>query len=317
MLIRFVAGLIGVACIGTEVFGVYDFLIDQQGRVNYIVVGGCLVALAAPVCMPMAGFFKASKRHGGRFAAWGVFVLCLAVVVLSAISRTGEAVDRKEAERSRIDRATLLAENAEREAITALDDARSAALRECTSGRGGKCLEAETKRLQAVTTLEAARAALASIPVPQPDAVDKRLNLMFGVSIEAVQTYKPLLLPLGLFAVGTLFVSAAFHSRVRQDAPITIAPVEPLIAAPTPAIAHNSYGSLSKYLLTNIEHDEGSTTPVADILAGYRAWCDDNKLEALPQPKAVAQLASLFDRAQIATDVDGKKIICRDVKLLS
>lgn len=215
MLWRYLALTGGLFCVGCETWGTYDFLAKDQGGWNYIVAGGVAVALIAGLLPAFAEHAGASGRRALKIGCWLALPLALVFIFMAAIQRTGGAADAAQQARVRAERERSLAERSEVEATEALKPARAAAATECASGRGKRCLEAETKVQAAQDRIDAARRVLAAAPVQLDDPLARRLVLLLPfLSQEQVRLYQPLLLPILLSIFGAVLL--AIGSRAPE-----------------------------------------------------------------------------------------------------
>ena len=95
--IRAVLITAGLACVGTEVFGTYEFLIEKHGRLNYLVVGGLIVTALAAVLPMAAEYARRNRMWALMVACWLAVPLTFAFVFTAAIQRTGTVMDTDEA----------------------------------------------------------------------------------------------------------------------------------------------------------------------------------------------------------------------------
>jgi hypothetical protein len=131
ILIRAILIAFGLACVGTETFGTYEFLWDKYHAWNYLVVGGIIVTSLAAL-LPMAA--ERARRH----RMWGLWAVCwlavpltLAFVSTAAVQRTGAVVDLDEAGRQQRDIAIATASKAESEAEKQLKSDNETVKRNC------------------------------------------------------------------------------------------------------------------------------------------------------------------------------------------
>jgi hypothetical protein len=224
-----------------EVTGTYEYyLADQGGVVNYIVkatVAITLVTALAPTFISMA--FRA--RHWLLGSMLTVALLAAILVVFgAAVSRTGGNADTADQTRIKVERATKLAEKTEVEATEALKNATSEAVKECNTttkggtGRGDKCLLAESKRDTAQAALDKAREDLKNVGIIRRDPWGVRIAAMTGgrISEDDVRTYWPITVPLVVSIFAGLLIQFGAHLKLTPSTPV--APQSP---GPLPAPA--------------------------------------------------------------------------------
>jgi hypothetical protein len=78
--------------------------------------------------------------------------------------------------------------------------ASAAAVDECKSGRGSKCLDAETKRDRGWLILQNSRDDLIKAPTVHPDSGAKRAAALLPITKDQVRLYQPMLIPVGIAA---------------------------------------------------------------------------------------------------------------------
>ena len=333
MIAQVLFGLIGLACVATEVWGVREFLITMEGGFTYMVAGGCLVAGSAPLCPAAARVLWAQSRPVASVAAWVVFGLCLLVVMVAAVSRTGTAADAAQRLRDQATRAEQLAIADVRDAEAALTRAVGEADRECATGRGSGCRDAEAKADKARSDLTDARKRLAAAPAAEADPLANRIAALTPLSVDQVQLIQPLILPAALFGLGTIFLTAAASPMPARVQPIiqTPAPIEtpaaPItgpskpMSAPKPAKPTTDAkllpapGGVSRFMLERLEPSPGDGVPVQTVLAEYDAWCAGKGLEPLNRERIIQELKRLFDAAGLETAVEDRRVMVRDVAL--
>jgi hypothetical protein len=208
--LRLVAFAVGVYFVWLEAEGTYEFLLaDQSGVLNFTVKAGTGFAVVAGVLPMYAGvLFKARQWLLGA-VCWLTMPVVLGVVFYAAINRTGGDADRHEAMRLENTRAGTLAAQTHTDARKTWEDAREAALKECVK-RGRKCLEAEAKRDSAWNNLQKAKTELLNTNETRPDASSRRVAAAFHlVTEDQVRLYQPMMIPLGMSLVASLFMSIA------------------------------------------------------------------------------------------------------------
>jgi len=92
----------GLACVGCEVWGGYEYMMEKQGHWNYLVAGS-LVLTSLGALLPIAAeYARRESMHGLKWSAWLAIPLALAFVFTVSIQRTGSASDLDEAGRQQI-----------------------------------------------------------------------------------------------------------------------------------------------------------------------------------------------------------------------
>lgn len=290
MIWRIACALAGLSCVGTEVFGVYDQLLSEQGRLNYLVVAGCLVAALAPACPALGRWLARAGRPLSAGAAYAVFVMCITIVSVAAITRGGTAIDGAEAARSSIAsqaKALAISEADARAALEATSAARSA---ECKSGRGENCRDLEAAERDAREAVARAVERQGVSTPNQRDPLASRIAAIFPVSEVTFRTYWPLALPLTLFGLGTLLLTAA------------TAPLPRAVVIPSEVIE-----PVAKFLIDNVRPSANGAIPLREFETRYRDRCREIGSPQLPTSELASELLRLFNRAgvQVARTDDG------------
>lgn len=330
-MMRVVLGLIGAVFVGCEVFGVYDFLIEQHGSVNYLVFGGCLVAAAAPLCPALSRLLWQSGRPGSAITAYLVFFLCIAIVLGAALNRTGQAVDAAQASREAVLAKVSAAKQRVEHAKTAYEDAKAAAIVECgakPSDRGAECRKDEAKRDEKWREWQDAVAALGHAPVPVADPLAARISFVTGIKEGKVRLYQPLALPLALFALGTLFLTASASLRTAKQSSPHLPPQEasksppstqndslPPDEVPWPALPAPK--NVSRFMVEALEQADGDKVSLRELVAAYEKWARKAGEPALEGPQFVKEMARLMKRADLQTESQGGQVYCLGIALRS
>lgn len=336
----FAAGLFFVGC---EAFGTFEFLTaDQGGKFNYIVAAGTGVAIVTGILPVYAGIAWKQRLHVLALVAWLAVPLALTVVYYAAIQRTGGAADKAEVERLRTTRVGTLAARTEKDATEAWEVAKEAARVECTTGparqqRGPKCLEAETKRDAAWTAVLRARDTLKTTPETQPDSGARRVVAMVPWVTEAqVQLYQPMVIPVVMSVLASLFMSFATMLRVSPKAIVVAAPapepapvshpvqvdvIEPPRALPQPAPqrllqVHDEAAAVIKEM-ADILTPAGATCQleIEDFYNGHSTWRRAAGLAPV-SPQLFVDCAGDFCKAAgVKTRTRGNKVFLVGVQL--
>jgi hypothetical protein len=281
-----------------EVTGTYEYyLADQDGVVNYIVkatVAITLVTALAPTFISMA--FRA--RHWLLGSMLTVALLAAILVVFgAAVSRTGGNADTADQTRIKVERATKLAEKTEVEATEALKNATSEAVKECNTttkggtGRGDKCLLAESKRDTAQAALDKAREDLKNVGIIRRDPWGVRIAAMTGgrISEDDVRTYWPITVPLVVSIFAGLLIQFGAHLKLTPSTPV--APQSP---GPLPAPAARRQRWILPSVMRQEPEPAAVQTPVAAAALPVAARAIDAVLPAEPmQPAFRRQKPSL------------------------
>jgi hypothetical protein len=221
ILIRAILIAFGLACVGTETFGTYEFLWDKYHAWNYLVVGGIIVTSLAAV-LPLAA--ERARRH----RMWGLWAVCwlavpltLAFVSTAAVQRTGAVVDLDEAGRQQRDIAIATASKAESEAEKQLKSDNETVKRNCDAW-GPICTKAKNDQHATEAKLAAARTVLVTNGVSIDDGMARRIVAyahaigLTSLTKEQVQLYHPMLLPLALAILGSVCIAIGARGGHKQ-----------------------------------------------------------------------------------------------------
>ena len=228
-LIRAVLIVAGLACVGIEVYGTFEFLWEKHGRWNYLVIGGLMVTSLAAI-LPMAA------EHARRNRQWALMLVCwfavpltLAFVFTAAIQRTGTVMDTDEAGRRQLTTRITIARQEIVEAEAQLVVDRAAVKRNCDVW-GPICTKAKDAQAATEKKLADARVVLKTSGVEIDDSMIRRLVAYLPfLTKEQVQLYYPMLLPMSLALLGSVCI--AIGSRRRE--PDRPAPPSPAVLSPT------------------------------------------------------------------------------------
>lgn len=325
MIARGLCIFVALALAGIECWGVYDFLHGQQGRLDYAVALGVVVAAVAPA-LPWAAVF--SWRIGLwplSFLAVLVFPAAVALVLLSGANRMGSAADAVDASVARANREYALAREAKARASDALDAATRAMREECAGKgeKGAKC-KAERANVEAAQSrYDTAIATLRDAPTEQSNALAHRVAKLLPVSEEQVTLYVPMLWPLVAFIVGTVFLSAGLHAP-RKELPRLNAPAPSLQVAHTappaparPKVVHIRAGKVSKFVLDRLRPAPGSRVEAGAALLAYREWCKEKGHEPLPVADFANELGLICKKVGVKTVEAPDGVYCLDVQIAS
>jgi hypothetical protein len=236
--------LFGFGCIGCEVLGAYEYLWEQRGKWDYLVVGGMLVTAGAGL-LPLAGEFARRKQQWKKMVCCYVAIpFALLFVLVAGVTRTSLVADTDVAARTTRELALRTAQEEIEEAKKQRIKDQVAVDSNCAIW-GPKCTQAKEDLRATEAKLAAARRSVTSGAMITQNDWTKRIVAFLPFLTEAqVQLYHPLLLPLMLGVLGALCVGIGAHrgSRVSEVKPVAPAPavaprpeaVEPMEASPPP-----------------------------------------------------------------------------------
>ena len=352
LIFRGAALALGVFLTYCEVSGTYEYLMKDQGSLNYIVKAGIGVTIGTALLPVFAGMAWRAKKYARAAVLWLVFPLAVGVVFFAAIDRTGGTADIAQQQRIKDERARSIAVKTEAEATVALTTATEAANTECNSGpvakrRGEKCLEAEAKRDAAQARVNSARAALLKAPVKETDPLAERIAAYTGHAIteEQVRLYRPLFLPLVLSILAGVFLSLGAHMDLPAPNPKAAdeQPGEPEAIDPPASVVSEVLapmqsrrglmiagvrldhtpaevvGDVRQFLLECLQRATGERVTLGAMYARYQRWCSEQVPAAAPVNITAFGEAfkALSARVALHTRREGSKIYLLDVKLVA
>lgn len=216
--IRAVLIVAGYACVGTEVFGTFEFLIEKHGRWNCLVVGGLIVTSLAGVLPMAAEYARRNRMWMLMVVCWLAVPLTLAFVFTAAIQRTGTVMDTDEAGRRQIAERITIARRETEEADAQLVVDEAAVKRNCDV-LGPICTKARDAQAATERKLADARTVLKTGGVEIDDSMIRRLVAYLPfLTKEQVQLYYPMLLPMSLAVLGSICIAIGSRRRERSDA---------------------------------------------------------------------------------------------------
>jgi hypothetical protein len=206
----------------SEVTGVYEFFIAEQGVMNYIVRAAMGVTVASAV---LPYFLERAIRQMrlGRAAMVAVgFMLSVTVVFTAAVHRTVSVKDNAEASRKEASRKLDSAKANVASAETALASDQQLTAGECKTGVGRECKKLAAAGKDTLQTTIDLRTKLADTKEPVEDSTPGTISALTGgrVSVEQVRTFQPMLVPAAVSFLAGLLIT------------IGIAEMEQALAAP-------------------------------------------------------------------------------------
>lgn len=347
--------LAGLAVIGIEAWGTWEFLYADQRAVNYIVVGGCFMTVLSGLLPAAAGVAWEDRRPVYAVVAWLLVPLSLSVMFMATISRTGGAADRAQAERTQAARTYKEAQKTVAELERTLQRQEATAEYECApaqKGRGMKCTDANKDVAETQAKLVAAREKLVKAPAAeQVDSLSVRIEAVTGgrVTQDQARMFQPAILPIIMSLVGAVLVAigarkprqpkpakqkeaaaqklepAKAPEPARALEPVKAAVVEPpkQIAAPqknvVPIVKPKPapVGSVAQFFVERCEPADGSMVAVADLLAAYRQWCAGRGAQPVSTPMFAQQLEAVAGKVGIPISATPGGPTCENVRLAS
>lgn len=318
-----------------EIWGVWDYMMREQGEFNYLVGMGLLVA-GAFALLPAWAALAWRTGAGLSVALYVCWLIAGVVVIGAALTRTGGAVDMAQLDRVSAERAHKIAEQAVADATRQLaGDERTVGV-ECASGNGPRCQDARRARDATQTRLTIARADLLAAKGSAGDALARRLAATGYVTEDQVRNVWPLLVPLlgsalsaFLISLGVALLSAPAGVFARPDKksiqpePVTVRHELP---NPSTSVAHLAEvvpiqqkaiteGQVTKFMLARMPAADGGTVEIADAYVSYLDYCKDIEAKPIDAKRFAKTFAEICKRAQIKTQRKDGKVYCVGRKL--
>ena len=203
--------LAGWVFVGLEAYGTWEFLSEKHGDKSFMTLSGVTITAPGAGLLPFAA--EQARRNGQRelkWAAWFAVPAVMTFVFMSSVQRTGSAIDKDETaslqrtEQIRIARK----EEAEAEKQVLLDQAEAA--KNCTPW-GPKCQRAKDDQKATEDKLAGARAVLKVHGAATSHSLAVLLAAYFPFwTKDQINLYVPLLQPLCLSLLGTIFLANAY-----------------------------------------------------------------------------------------------------------
>jgi hypothetical protein len=191
----------------TEVTGVYEFYMDEQGELTYVVKAAVGITLASAILPYFFGRAIKRKRLGRAAMAFIATLLAVAVVFTAAVHRTIHPSDVAEASRRETARKLDAAKANVAAAEHALSTDQKLTATECKTGVGKECRGLATASRNSLQTTIELRTKLGGAKEPVKDSTPASISSMTGgrLSEQQVQTIQPLLVPISVsFLAGYL-----------------------------------------------------------------------------------------------------------------
>jgi hypothetical protein len=316
----------GVACVGTEVFGTFEFLIEKHGRWNYLVVGGLIVTSLAGVLPMAAEYARRNRMWKLMVVCWLAVPLTLAFVFTVAIQRTGTVMDTDEAGRRQLVERISIArtEIGEAEAQLAVDKA--AVKRNCDVW-GPICTTAKDAQGATERKLTDARAVLKTNGVEIDDSMIRRLVAYLPFLMkEQVQLYYPMLLPMSLALLGSVCIAIGSRRREPVDAPPPppaaeimsqapaspigpeIAPADaPVMLPAATAPAKREQNPIARIMSAGLARAKHQRVDIEDAFNWYTTICEGEGHQPVDPGAFTKAIARFCQRRKIELLIDGDR----------
>ena len=206
----------------TEATGTYDFYLEQAGGVVTFLVRATVGITLATAILPF--FMSRAIKQRRPLRALNIlvaFVLCVSVILVAGVSRTGAPQDLAKAQAREAKRKLETAKANVNDAEGALSTNKMLVEGECRSGVGKQCKGLARDSKGTLETTIQLRTKLGEVKEVVEDNTDKRLSaLTLGiVSPDQAETIRPLLMPVTLSFVAGLLITLAFDHDLPTPAP--------------------------------------------------------------------------------------------------
>jgi hypothetical protein len=206
-LMKFVATGVGSALCGVEVWLNAEHIARAEGWASSLVAAVVVATIGAAAALPLAERAAKAKQVAKAIGLALFFLLMVCFSFSASVDRVGGKRDGETVSaRSDNERVRLA-----REAYKA---AQKTAKAECATGQGKRCRTAE----EAVTK---ARESLSAKPAERvEDSMAKRISAaMPFLTVADIETFQPLILPLGLQLGGFLMLALGLSPRRAEPEP--------------------------------------------------------------------------------------------------
>lgn len=335
------AGVFFTVC---EVIGAKEYQLQQQGQWNYIVVSIVGIAAVLPFLPACSGLAWAVKKRGTSVGLAVVSLAAIAIVLGSALARTGGSTDDAQRDRERAEQARVVAIETQKEAKTQLEDAQRIYNRECNDVRGKtavgqNCIAATERRDAIQARLDKARDILLRTSPSNDDGETRRvaaiISVWVAVTEDQVRTWRPMAIPVTVSLLAMLFTSlgVGLMTAPRIFAGITKKSIQPEpkpepLPTPSMSVAHlakilpmkrpepkRKTGNVKQFLLTCAAPAEGERVPMKALLTRYREWCAASEFEPLSLGGFMDAIDGACKLAGIEIEAEGSTVYCLDVRL--
>lgn len=351
MIWRGMALLMGLVLLGAEVYATYEFTLAMEGgRITYLVVAGCMLIAGSGLAPVLAGLEWRSGRWAAAFVLWACAPLLLAATLWIAVSRTGGGADVARDQRIKAARNERVQQAEVARLERAVERAQEMAKAECAlraGGRGPDCRARELAEIAAGAELSRAREKLLAMPAAPSGGMGIRVESMThgAIDAETVATYEPVILPLLIAIMASVFLSAGARPHKRPEkqkakapkpeplpvvAPVEIAPpaeiVRPAVAQlppPRPKVVPmarpkpSNFGSVTDFLVEALQPAEGHSTDIEHMLEAYRRWCAAKSRDPMHPERFFEALESIAPRIGLAMRLEGEALKLPNVRLIA
>jgi len=238
--------LFGFACVGTEAYGVYEFMWAKEHGWTYLVVGSIIVTLATAFLPMGAEAALRRRRFGWVIICWLAIPIVIGFVFSVGIERTGSSADQSEEARQDRAAARATAQEMIEEAKEQRKKDQKAIDDNCRIW-GPICTQAKEDLRKTEAKLDRARAALLEKgTVGMTESMAGRVVAVAGlvgirITKEQVQTFHPMLLPMllgflgpALVGVGLAVITSEEQTRKAGWLSRLLGHLKPLTETPKP-----------------------------------------------------------------------------------
>ena len=189
-------------------------------------------------------------------------------------------------------------------------------------------MDAEEKAATLRHELADARAALRRAPVKQTDSLATRLALFLPLGEEHIRQLQPLLVPVALSFLSSLF----FSVWSRLDFPEMLTPPNTIMAhatafapdvldewanAPSRLIAPPAMGSVAEFLADALDAEPGAMTDIEPLPGLYKDWCSAKGFTPMGEGAFAAEVARIAKKAGLLITRKGGRLYCMNMRLVA
>lgn len=290
---------------------------------------GAALFVVAIIAAHSMGWATKSWRSGSR--GWGVLIacggiICFAVTLAGGIGTIAGSNAAVRAQREYAEAARRVTLRAETDAAAGLQAAQESARRECASGRGRKCLEAEARLTEAQSRADKARAAVGEmVPTPEPDpqaaSLARLLRLDVAYAGDLYAGGLSLALELGAM-LALLFATLEAGAKSAGDARLVGSAGNPPQMLENPQNTkqeeagpmHPHFGSVAAFLAEALDPSPGGMADLGKAPDLYRMRCEQRGETPVGDGAFAQDLARIAKKAGLRITQQRGKLYCLDMR---
>ncbi len=214
-ILKVVATGIGTLLCATETWLITDHIASAEGWTSPLVAVIIIAVIGAAAALPFAEHAAKARQSAKAVGLVCFFLLMTTFSFSMSLERVGGRQDEESVNIHSENKNLSLAQDA-------FTTAKETAQKECNTGRGNKCREAEAE-------VKRTREALQKIPAQKEEnGMAKRIHgVLPFLSIENIELYQPLLLPIGLQLGGFLMLALGLSPKEGAKSESTVKDILP------------------------------------------------------------------------------------------